>query len=329
VDRIFRGLGLSNAPQDRVNRGWLLVVQFIAVFGFVLIFLYGVSQSRDTGQLLAIVGGAGLLAMGAALMGTVVGFLFGLPRSPRGVAPAASQSAPQANTQQGTPPAGTPPAGTTPSPTVASPQPAAQVTYGANTNLEDISDWLTKILVGVGLTQLPALSDKVNELVTFSAQALGSGTSAQPVAAGLLGTYFVLGFMGTYLWARLRLAGALALSDAQQLRQELEETKNEQAQTRTLARQAAEGEFRRVAGELASRTGAAGSGGSRPMGMGRPSGEAPLTETPDTRAVMEANPNAISDEQLVDLLGKANAALDTPSSGSSTPRPQEDRGPNP
>ncbi len=34
-------------------------------------------------------------------------------------------------------------------------QPAAAERYKGNSNLEEISDWLTKLLVGVGLVQLP------------------------------------------------------------------------------------------------------------------------------------------------------------------------------
>jgi len=38
--------------------------------------------------------------------------------------------------------------------------------YSGNTNLEQISDWLTKILVGVGLTQLREIPGQVQRLAT-------------------------------------------------------------------------------------------------------------------------------------------------------------------
>lgn len=36
--------------------------------------------------------------------------------------------------------------------------------YSANSNLEEVSDWLTKIIIGVGLTQLNDLPEKVMNL---------------------------------------------------------------------------------------------------------------------------------------------------------------------
>src|SRR3989344_2322905 len=36
--------------------------------------------------------------------------------------------------------------------------------YRANTNLEQISDWLTKILLGVGLTQMDEISNKIGSI---------------------------------------------------------------------------------------------------------------------------------------------------------------------
>ena len=84
---------------------------------------------------------AALVAGGAFLAGGLLGFLFGIPRS--------------LAVQEGV---------------------ADQGGYQPNTNLEQISDWLTKILVGVGLVQFTTFAGHVSDLVTF----LGSGARWRP-----------------------------------------------------------------------------------------------------------------------------------------------------
>jgi len=79
---------------------------------------------------------------------------------------------------------------------------------GVNTNLEQISDWLTKILVGVGLTQLHDLPGKLITAATFIAKGISS--SDPPIAFALAQIiYFnILGFLSGYLCTRLFLQPA-------------------------------------------------------------------------------------------------------------------------
>jgi hypothetical protein len=99
------------------------------------------------------------IAIGSAstLTGGLIGVLFGIPRSPDGV--------------QGT---------------------STATGYRGNTNLEQISDWLTKILVGVGLVQLGRAPNALARL-------------ADSMKSGLALTIFlaVAGFMYLYLWSRI------------------------------------------------------------------------------------------------------------------------------
>ncbi|MDQ2643463.1 MAG: hypothetical protein M3020_06600 [Myxococcota bacterium] len=91
---------------------------------------------------------AGVLVSGAAaLVGILLGFLFGIPRT------TVAERAPNPVTD--------PPGGREPVPAGTSPLSAP---YSVNTNLEQISDWLTKILVGVGLTQLNEIPEKLAAL---------------------------------------------------------------------------------------------------------------------------------------------------------------------
>jgi hypothetical protein len=69
--------------------------------------------------------------------------------------------------------------------------------------LEQISDWLTKILVGVGLTQLSGLRSGAQEVVAWLTPGLGNAAGAPMLAFGLTAYGLVAGFLVGYLWTRL------------------------------------------------------------------------------------------------------------------------------
>ena len=119
-------------------------------------------------------GQASVVAAGAFAVGTLFGFLFGIPKTlqdQNGV------------TGQGTSASG-----------------ALQAT---NTNLEQISDWLTKILVGVGLTQLYAIRRELSHVGTYFAIA-----SSPAITLAMLLNFSIAGFLTGYLLTRLFLTGA-------------------------------------------------------------------------------------------------------------------------
>jgi hypothetical protein len=75
--------------------------------------------------------------------------------------------------------------------------------YLGNDNLIEVSDWLTKIIVGVGLTQLtsiPGYLKKIGELVGLS---MGGGETGTVAASAILIYFFICGFMLVYLWTRI------------------------------------------------------------------------------------------------------------------------------
>ncbi|KAA9325010.1 pYEATS domain-containing protein [Adhaeribacter soli] len=87
--------------------------------------------------------------------------------------------------------------------------------YSFNTNLEQISDWLTKILIGVGLTQLYKLGDTIDKI---SRSILGDLNEGSPkTGASLLSVtivcFLIYGFMVGYLWTRLYYHHLLAKAD--------------------------------------------------------------------------------------------------------------------
>ena len=124
--------------------------------------------------------GLGLaIALAAGMTGGLLGFLFAIPRNP-GL------------------PAGAGPVDR----------------YRSNSNLEEISDWLTKILVGLGLVQFGRLMDGGRTLVDALASALGTTESGSATfAAALLVIFAVSGFLGAYIMTRVYLGPVFALSE--------------------------------------------------------------------------------------------------------------------
>jgi len=91
---------------------------------------------------------------------------------------------------------GVPRVGTTP------PSAADSASARINTNLEQISDWLTKILVGVGLTQIAKLPHALAEVAKHISKDFGK--SGNDVFSGSMVLYFsTLGFLMGYLLTRL------------------------------------------------------------------------------------------------------------------------------
>lgn len=140
--------------------------------------------------------GTGLLLAGSALLGgAFLGFLFGIPRSLQQQNVTESASSPSASATTTTPGA------------------SGRAAYGANTSLEQISDWLTKILVGVGLTQLSSLPSALRQFADFANPGLGGFETSGVFAVALLVYFLICGFLMSYLWTRLRLGKAFSEAD--------------------------------------------------------------------------------------------------------------------
>jgi len=133
-----------------------------------------------------------LLAAASVFVGNLVGFLFGLPRTKfKSATEIDLSNSSNAGAQQRT-------------------------EIVANTNLEEISDWLTKILVGVGLTQIHSIRLHVLSLIEFIRPGLTrdlasaeSVAQAQVLCASIFVYFPVLGFIFGWLWTRIYLPGAM------------------------------------------------------------------------------------------------------------------------
>jgi hypothetical protein len=87
-----------------------------------------------------------------------------------------------------------------------------------NTNLEQISDWLTKIIVGLGLVQLRQVPSYLGRAAEWMAQSFSPAPGAQlaqvaSVSNSIIVLYSIVGFLAGYLITRLYLSGAFRRAD--------------------------------------------------------------------------------------------------------------------
>ncbi len=83
-----------------------------------------------------------------------------------------------------------------------------------NTNLEQISDWLTKIIIGLGLINLQQIPSYLNKLTTvLSSSVAGASTGNRAICLATIVYFSVIGFICGYLFTRLFLAGAFSRAD--------------------------------------------------------------------------------------------------------------------
>lgn len=86
-----------------------------------------------------------------------------------------------------------------------------------NTNLEEVSDWLTKILVGLTLVNLKDLQVEISRISLNAAAAIRSHPTDSDVSAAmaLIVGFALIGFLAVYLYMRLFVQGAIVRSDDQ------------------------------------------------------------------------------------------------------------------
>ena len=147
----------------------------------LLLVLYAATAGDASAVLFAVELGIGLAAL---VGGGLLGFLFGIPRTTQGARPA----------------------------TAAAGEPVPQRTIEPSNNLEQVSDWLTKILVGAGLVQLEELRATLSEVGSRVATAVG-GRATSALTQVTLIVFGIIGFLGGFLWTRLYYGGMQARAD--------------------------------------------------------------------------------------------------------------------
>lgn len=170
----------------------------IGIAGAAAALLYVVQF--EVKQAFAVLGAAGSVAAAAAAVGGLLGFLFGIPKTLQ------SDRVGDDETR-----------------------------YLANTNLEQISDWLTKILVGIGLVQIAQAPDALASLSASLGPLFGDTGSSAAFGLSLALYFAVSGFVVVYLWTRALLRGVLKAADQDiSARIEAELSKREDANAKAL-----------------------------------------------------------------------------------------------
>jgi hypothetical protein len=150
--------------------GWLgMLALGIPVLGAIWIVVYAFSTPGSHGTYL----GVGMLtAVAALLSGCLIGFLFGVPRVVSSGQARLDPNAPSSD-------------------------------YTPSSNLSEVSDWLTKLLLGAGLVQLTRLGVPIGNLINHIAGALyvtPAYEEAAKVAAGtILFGYVAIGLLDGYV----------------------------------------------------------------------------------------------------------------------------------
>jgi len=192
-------MSTKNSSED--NYKIIKIVITSLVIGCLGIILY-ISQSKTLQEAISIFGIALMISGASLLSGGFLGFLFGIPRSLQ-QNEGSDESTKNINKDR-----------------------ERDVTYGANTNLEQISDWLTKILVGVGLTQISSMPKAFQNYAIYASAGLGNFRGTEAFALALLVYFLIGGFLLGYLWTRLSLASALRQADIAALGGEIAKVKD-------------------------------------------------------------------------------------------------------
>jgi hypothetical protein len=158
------------------------------------------SLSMGTNKFMATISISAMIAFTSSIVGAFIGFIFGIPRTPASKDPD---------------------------------------NIAANTNLEEISDWITKIIVGVSLVQLNQISGGIVELGNTLSKGFGSPppSSAFVFSVSILIFYFVGGFFLGYLWSRIYLPKILRTSLEEGFLERIKEKENQLIETQTLLKE--------------------------------------------------------------------------------------------
>ncbi len=192
----------------------LLRLTIVAVF-ILCVCVFFVALSNPGSSWIPALGLMLLASLGCTITGGFFGFLFGMPRAFAAPNSQAKLDGEDAETSGAS---------------------ANNVGQWANNNLLEVSDWLTKIVVGLTLVNLAKLLDKIGKW----GETLGLAAGLEIKAAAVVGISIILsafgyGFIGTYILTRTRLSKLLAKNFLQinaSLHQELSDLRDKQEELR-------------------------------------------------------------------------------------------------
>lgn len=205
----------------------LAIENFLVILWAIAVSGQKIGQGEQTYTFKEVYSIAMLCSGAASFAGGLIGFLFGIPQSnpvvrrsettanrvQRAEGEATGKDAGQgreltqsASVEQVTAVTGTETA-------VAGPRGSSGSGLHRNTNLESISDALTKGLLAIGASQLYRIDGWVRSIAPMLGESFGPGSGGQVIALSVL-TYGVIeGFLFGYLATRIYLTGVFERSD--------------------------------------------------------------------------------------------------------------------
>lgn len=165
-----------------ISRSYLTVAGVALLVGLAMLIALAHGHEIDSGHqgFFIALGALAITAASAFAVGGLTGFVFAIPRTADNGHRLAygANGAGEGESQSGS--------------------------VAPNSNLEQVSDWLTKILLGAGLTQINQIGAELRTIGIQIEEATGVHASVVP----LLIVYFVvLGFISLYVWTSTRFTG--------------------------------------------------------------------------------------------------------------------------
>lgn len=171
----YKQINQENNEWSKDLRRLIWGLGFLLVLGLLTILaLAGVSTKLP----ILVIWGLACFSSGAS-----IGFLFGIPKILQSEKPNGSN------------------------------EPEISYRQQVNTNLEQISDWLTKIIVGLGLINLNHIPTYLNQIAEILTVSIGGIKENNAFALALIVYFSIIGFLFGYLFTRLFLAGAFFRAD--------------------------------------------------------------------------------------------------------------------
>ncbi|SFW89388.1 hypothetical protein [Chitinophaga sancti] len=190
----------KGGKEKMVRQKAAIYLQYVAWF-FSIILILGIISSLLFTTTTSAFSTALMWILGVCLSGIAIGFLFGIPK----ILQANKSKEAEGNVENR--------------------ETNGEYQLQVNTNLTEISDWLTKIIVGLGLVNLSKLPPYIYSVATLLADGVcfkEMGT-ALAFAYGLLICFSVSGFLFGYLVTRLFLTNAFSKADQEAIKKVIEE----------------------------------------------------------------------------------------------------------
>jgi hypothetical protein len=196
----------SAVPTERQHRDERYVVPWqlsLAIgIGVIVLITYAAAREKERVATFVILF---MLSGAAFLIGCLVGFLFGIPKSRTDGSSRIPESREAAERDA--------------------------ERYSDNANLEEVSDWLTKIIVGLGLAEFAKFTGFLGFIGESTRAVLGD--PGVLVLQGSILFFMVLGFIFCYLWTRVGFYGILHGERARRIFREQLQSEINTIETRT------------------------------------------------------------------------------------------------